>query len=214
MGNRRHTFADGKNERRRSVRLADADARAPRQQVADLPDRKPHAVELQSLNGHSLALSQLCRQGEDQRIGFGKGRRKLCNGLRHRRHPSRVAANLPNLSAALIQFAAGRQPTDSGRFTATGRTFVQSSPSISASNCAWFSRTRVGAIFGQQNFVSSSVLANRHVPLPSHQTALTRSALFERNTYSAPLNGSAPPSRTSAIKPVAPLRKSTGVLAS
>jgi hypothetical protein len=38
-------------------------------------------------------------------------------------------------------------------------------------------------------------------------------ALFERNTYSAPLNGSAPPSRTSAIKPVAPLRKSTGVLA-
>ena len=48
MGNRR---ADGKNERRRSVRLADADARAPRQQVADLPDRKPHAAELRSLNG-------------------------------------------------------------------------------------------------------------------------------------------------------------------
>jgi hypothetical protein len=63
----------------------------------------------------------------------------------------------------------------------------------------------VGAIFGQQNFVSSSVLANRHIPLPSHQTALIRSALFERNTYSAPLNGSAPPSRTSAIKPVLPV---------
>ena len=31
--------------------------------------------------------------------------------------------------------------------------------------------------------------------------------------YNAPLNGSAPPSRTSAIKPIAPLRKSTGVLA-
>jgi hypothetical protein len=59
----------------------------------------------------------LFRQGEDQRMGFGKGRRKLCNGRR------------------------------------------------------------------------------------------------QRNTYSAPLNGSAPPSRTSAIKPVGPLRKSTGVLA-
>lgn len=73
--------------------------------------------------------------------------------------------------------------------------------------------TLLGAIFGQQNFVSSRVLANRHTPLPSHQTALIRSALFERNMYSAPLNGAAPPSRTSAIKPVAPLRKSTGVLA-
>jgi hypothetical protein len=41
------------------VRLADADARAPRQRVADLPDRKPHVVELQSLNGHSLALTNL-----------------------------------------------------------------------------------------------------------------------------------------------------------
>ena len=37
----------------------------------------------------------LFRQGEDQRVGFGKGRRKLCNGRRHRRHHSRVAANLP-----------------------------------------------------------------------------------------------------------------------
>src|SRR5205823_6566465 len=115
--------------------------------------------------------------------------------------------------SVLIQFAAAYQPTVCGRFTSIGRTFVQSSPSMSASNCAWFSRTRVGVIFGQQNCVSSSVLANRHTPLPSHQTALIRSALFDRNTYSAPLNGSAPPSRTSAIKPIAPLRKSTGVLA-
>ncbi len=70
MGNRRHTFADGKNERRRSVRLVDADARAPRQQVADLPDRKPHAVELQSLNGHSLALTAKLSRGHDLAKAF------------------------------------------------------------------------------------------------------------------------------------------------
>ena len=34
----------------------------------------------------------------------------------------------------------------------------------------------------QQNCASSSVLANRHTPVPSNQTALIRSALFERNT--------------------------------
>jgi transposase len=39
VGNHRHPSADGKNERRRSARRADADARAHRQQVADLPDR-------------------------------------------------------------------------------------------------------------------------------------------------------------------------------
>lgn len=49
------------------------------------------------------------------------------------------------LFSRLFQFAAGRQPTDAGRFTATGRTFVLSSPSISASNCAWFSRTPCSA---------------------------------------------------------------------
>src|SRR6476620_1099581 len=38
------------------------------------------------------------------------------------------------------------QPIDCGRFTATGRTFFQSSPSTSASNCAWFSRTVAGPI--------------------------------------------------------------------
>ena len=48
---------------------------------------------------------------------------------------------------------------------------------------------------------------------PSHQTIFTRSARFERKTYSAPLNGSTPPSRTRAISDTGPLRKSTGVLA-
>src|SRR6516164_10992292 len=74
MGNRRHTFADGKNERRRSVRLADADARAPRQQLADLPDRKPHAVELQSLNGRSLTLTKILRfiDGRGELTDVGK----------------------------------------------------------------------------------------------------------------------------------------------
>jgi hypothetical protein len=73
----------------------------------------------------------------------------------------------------------------------------QSSPPIGASNCAWLSCTRVGAIFGQQHFVSSSVFANKHAPLTSHQTASIRSALFEWSTYGASPNGSTPSSSQS-----------------
>jgi len=202
-------------------------ARAIKRALQHLHDRRqlhdPRVSRLVDCAKIGVRRSQCCnlgldrlplgRQGEDQRMGIGKGRRKLCNGRRHRRPSQQSRRQSSKPFSAPIQFAAGYQPIDCGRFTTTGRTFVQSSPSISASNCAWFSRTRVGAIFGQQNLASSRVLANRQTPLPSHQTALIRSALFERNTYSAPLNGSAPPSRTSAIKPVAPFRKSTGVLA-
>src|SRR4029077_20533488 len=57
MGNHRHPTADSQNERRRSANLARADARAHRQRLAHLPDRKTHAVELQGLNGLSFALT-------------------------------------------------------------------------------------------------------------------------------------------------------------
>lgn len=53
---------------------------------------------------------------------------------------------------------------------------------------------------------NESRFANRHNPVPSHQTIFTRSARLDLKTNSAPLNGSAPPSRTSAASPSGPLR--------
>lgn len=52
----------------------------------------------------------------------------------------------------------------------------------SAINWAWLSCTRTGPIRGQQNEDFSSRFANRHTPLPSHQTILILSARFARNT--------------------------------
>ena len=75
--------------------------------VGGLVDRSKIGVggsQCRHLGGDAAVLGldrrPLFRQGEDQRMGFGKACRKLCNGRRHRRYHSRVAANLPNLSAS------------------------------------------------------------------------------------------------------------------
>ena len=47
---------------------------------------------------------------------------------------------------------------------------------VDRAQCARFNRNVAGPIRGQQNCASSSVLANRHTPVPSKQTALIRSA--------------------------------------
>nr|WP_238986661.1 hypothetical protein [Paracoccus sp. MKU1] len=48
--------------------------------------------------------------------------------------------------------------------------------------CCVVAPSLTGPIRGQQNEDFSSRFANRHTPLPSHQTILTRSARFARNT--------------------------------
>jgi len=69
-------------------------------------------------------------------------------------------------------------------------------------------------IFGQRNSPSSSRFATSTTPVPSQNTSFTRSARLARNTYTVPENGSAPMvSRTKAASPSAPLRKSTGRVA-
>jgi hypothetical protein len=57
MGHHRHTPADLQDEQRRPRRLADPDAGAHRQPVAERRDRRSHAMELQSLNGLGFPLT-------------------------------------------------------------------------------------------------------------------------------------------------------------
>jgi hypothetical protein len=70
--------------------------------------------------------------------------------------------------ATLIHFAAG-QPASCGAIVSLAwRTRRQSSPSMSAESCAADNRITPFSIFGQRNWPSSSRLANRQTPVPSH----------------------------------------------
>src|ERR1017187_4095604 len=67
---------------------------------------------------------------------------------------------------------------------------------------------------GHWNLLSSSRLENRHRPVPSQKISFTLSARFERKQKITPENGlDLNCSFTSAARPLAPLRKSTGLVA-
>src|SRR5207237_1357944 len=102
------------------------------------------------------------------------------------------------------------QPIDCGRLTAIGRTFFQSRPSTSASNCALQrgrpnpgpAELRVLKRLGKQTH-PRAIKPDRFDPVRSFRAEHVERAI-ERVSATIP---------TSAIKPVAPLRKSTGMLA-
>jgi hypothetical protein len=77
---------------------------------------------------------------------------------------------------------------DRGKYAGTrrARTRTQSSPSISAANCAADSRITPSSTRGQRNLLPSSLLANRHRPVPSQKISFTLSARFARKQKITP----------------------------
>jgi hypothetical protein len=61
MVHHRNALADMQDERRRSTCLADPDLGTHRKSMAKCQARCPHAVELQSLNGHTFPLTECLR---------------------------------------------------------------------------------------------------------------------------------------------------------
>lgn len=84
-------------------------------------------------------LQPLFRHGRDHRLERVNVVGKLRSGARHHRNQTMFAAVFPPFPEVRFTLPQPRQPTDCGRFTATGRTLFQSSPSTKASSCAWFS---------------------------------------------------------------------------
>ena len=92
-------------------------------------------------------------------------------------------------------------------------TFRQSRPANSASNCAWFKDISPSLIAGQVKVVSSSRLYVITSPVPSQYKSFNRSARFDRNTNTVPVNGSLRNSFfTKAASPLRPFRESTGLV--
>src|SRR6516165_10095524 len=119
-----------------------------------------------------FALAPLGKQHRFQRLGIVR------QGVAHAQFrayspPSGDASDAPD---SLRRSAANNYPACVGasvsRASCTSR---QSSPSSSADNCAADRRITPSSIFGQRKIPSSSLLANRHKPVPSQNTSLSRS---------------------------------------
>ena len=186
-----------------------------------------------ALRFEALRLAQQMTQAVvefDQPVALGKRRIALGDGVQRQR-PQRInivgeesadrstrqaqhmTGDLPEPNLRLIHFIAG-YCTASGAGTRRARTRIQSRPSISAANCAADNRITPSSMRGQRNLPPSSLLANRHSPVPSQKISFTLSARLARKQKITPENGSAfNCSCTSAASPSIPLRKSTGFVA-
>ena len=90
----------------------------------------------------------------------------------------------------------------------------QSIPSTSTASCDAVSRITPSLSGGQRKPPCSSRFQNSTRPDPSQARIFRRSARFDRKMKIVPENGSCPSlSRTRATRPSAPLRKSTGAVA-
>src|SRR6478735_8504041 len=104
---------------------------------------------------------------------------------RFTRQAQHITGDLREPNWRLIHFTAG-YCTASGAVTRRARTRIQSSPSISAANCAADSRITPSSTRGQRNLLPSSLLANRHRPVPSQKISFTLSARFARKQKITP----------------------------
>ena len=165
--------------------------------------------QLITLGERRIALSDRGQRERPQRINIIGKRISRSVHAPSTSHDGRFART----KLALIHFTAG-YCTASGALTRRARTRTQSRPSISAANCAGDNRITPSATRGQRNLPSSSLLLNRHNPVPSQKISFTRSARLARKQKITPENGSAfNCSCTSAASPSIPLRKSTGFVA-
>src|SRR3954451_15308259 len=105
-------------------------------------------------------------------------------------------------------------PATLGRGTLGAYIRRQSSPSNRAASCDPDRRITPSQTGGHLNVLPSSRFQISTRPVPSYTSSFTRSARFERNTKTVPLNGSCCRiDCTIAARPSAPRRKSTGRVA-
>ena len=115
---------------------------------------------------------------------------------------------------SLDSISRGSHDVAVGRTTSRACRRDQSIPSTSAASCGTVSRITPSLTGGHRKPPCSSRFQNRTSPDPSHAKIFSRSARFDRKMKIVPENGSCPSaSRTRAARPSAPLRKSTGFVA-
>src|SRR5262249_46684998 len=137
------------------------------------PPAKPMSLQFLDDLTQPFALAPLGEQHRFQRLGIVR------EGVTHTqfRAYSPPSGDASDASDSLRRSAANNYPACVGagvfRASCTSR---QSSPSSSADNCAADRRITPSSIFGQRKIPSSSLLANRHRPVPSQNTSLIRSA--------------------------------------
>src|SRR4051794_20184153 len=124
-----------------------------------------------------------------------------------------VISGLRHLTPGVSQSAAAH-PAILGRGTRGAYIRRQSRPSNRAANCDPDRRITPSLTGGHLNVPPSRRFQISTSPVPSYTSSLTRSARFERNTKTVPLNGSCCRIDCTVLaRPSAPRRKSTGRVA-
>src|SRR4249920_1932038 len=189
MGNHRHPPADSQNERRRSAKLARADAPAHCRRLAHLPDRKTHAVELQDLNGLSFALT------DDFIVGFEHeaDARRFLDEMRERLQ--KFALSLHSEKTRLIEFgrlaAANRKRRGLGKpetFTFLGFTFICSKTRRGKFQIK--RKSRRDRMQAKLQAIKQELRRSMHQPIPQQGRWLQQVVTGYFNYHAVPTNSS------------------------
>ena len=109
MGHHRNPSADMQDEQRRSNCVADTDPRAHRQPMAERRNRRPHALELQALNGPGLPLTIITSPTTISTAGTGEPVEvsASCFFIKALRQPNSWDGEIPSRRASAETFTPG-----------------------------------------------------------------------------------------------------------